>query len=58
MPKLGNYDVVCLYTIDDALVDPENPPNPPLKPFARVSEETGQLVYEQGHSEASIFPGR
>ena len=54
---IGNHDIVYMYTTDDTLVDPENPPDPPLKPFARVSEETGKLVYEQGHSEASVFPG-
>ena len=42
---------------DDTLVDPENPPDPPLSPFARVSEETGKLVYEQGRSEEDVFPG-
>ena len=28
-----------------------------LDPFARISEETGDLVYEEGFSEATVFPG-
>ena len=46
-----------LLSIDTTVVDPEDPLVETLRPFARVNEETGELVYEEGFSEATVFPG-
>ena len=45
------------YFTDKTIVNPEDPPDPPLKPFARVNEETRELVYEPGKSVDDVFPG-
>ena len=42
---------------DESVVDPEDPLVETLAPFARVDEETGELIYEEGSSEATVFPG-
>lgn len=39
------------------VVDPENPPDPPLQPFARVDQESRKLVYEAGITVTNVFPG-
>ena len=52
-----HVDNWCNHFSDDTIVDPEDPPDPPLKPFARVNEETGELVYESGKSVDNVFPG-
>ena len=44
-------------SLDVAVVDPEDPSVETLTPFARIDEETGRLIYEEGSSEATVFPG-
>ena len=43
--------------LDETVVDPEDPMVETLSPFARIDEETGRLIYEEGFSEATVFPG-
>jgi hypothetical protein len=38
------------------LIDPENPPDPPLAPFSRISLTNGRLIYEEGESLEMVFP--
>lgn len=42
--------------LDTTLIDPENPPDPPLAPFSRINLTSGSLVYEGGESLEIIFP--
>ena len=44
-------------SLDETVVNPEDPMVETLSPFARVDEVTGKLIYEEGSSEATVFPG-
>ena len=44
-------------SLDETVVNPEDPNVETLSPFARIDEVTGKLIYEEGSSEATVFPG-
>ena len=47
---------LCTPCLDTVLIDPENPPDPPLAPFSRINQTNGRLVYEEGESLEMVFP--
>ena len=43
-------------SLDTMLIDPENPPDPPLAPFSRINLINGRLIYEDGENLETVFP--
>ena len=48
--------IIFVLYLDMELIDPQNPPDPPLVPFARINQTTGNLVYEREESSIIVFP--